>query len=157
MLIRNMGLFWSENEIFWGTPGQGQKGKLLGKLATGRRAGTVDFWEQRGVYALYADYRLVYVGQTAGQALGKRVRDHRADDLAGRWDRFSWFGLRIVTEDNKLMKTPEKLSENATDVLDHVEAILTIVAEPPLNRSRGHWRKIELYLQESPSASKDEA
>ncbi len=156
MLVRNIGLFWKESAVNWGAPGKGGSGQLLGVLSTGKRAGIVDFWDQRGIYALYADYDLVYVGQTATQSLGKRLRDHRKDDKAERWDRFSWFGLRIVRENNTLQKAPKNLAEKATDVLDHIEAVLSIVAEPPLNRQRGRWRKIELYLQHPYSAPEGE-
>ena len=147
-----MGLFWSEEKVDWGAPGRGS-GRLLGKLATGKRGGSVDFWEQRGVYALYANYKLVYVGQTAKQDMGKRLRDHRRDDKAERWDRFSWFGLRIVRANNTLTSSPKHLGVSAADVIDQIEGVLTIVAEPPLNRQKGRWRNVELYLQSQPPAS----
>ncbi len=148
MLIRNMGLFWNAERVFWGSRGPGKKGSLPGKLSTGKKQGTVEFWEQRGIYALYGDYHLVYVGQTAGQNLGKRLRDHRSDDLAERWDRLSWFGVRYVRRNNTLSKMPTTLNEKTTGVLNHIESILTTVAEPPLNRQRGRWKDIKQYLQE---------
>jgi hypothetical protein len=150
MLIRNYGLFWKRTDVFWGRPGRGNAASLLGKLADLKRSESVDFREQTGIYALYADYCLVYIGQTAGtgkQLLG-RLKDHLTDDLAGRWDSFSWFGTRQVIADGKKLKAPRAgASASYETALNHLEAILIHVAEPPLNRQGGRWGKADQYLQ----------
>jgi hypothetical protein len=62
MLIRNYGLFWRRNDVFWGRPHV--QGHLKGIRAKALMSKPVDFAEQRGVYALYDDaFRLVYIGQ----------------------------------------------------------------------------------------------
>lgn len=74
----------------------GHPGKLLGAASRSSKAHPVDFRVQRGIYALYADYELVYVGQTGSgdDRLFKRLKSHRNDHLSERWNRFSWFGTQ---------------------------------------------------------------
>lgn len=102
-MIWNYGLHWHVDRVWWGRPND--RGLLYG--ATNRNTlekNAVDFREQIGIYALYADYELVYVGQagTGGYAtLFTRLRDHRSDHLSERWNRFSWFGALYVNEQNK--------------------------------------------------------
>jgi len=149
-LIATAGLFWEERKAQWGSPGK--RGQLAGVLSTARRKRSVDFSDQVGIYALYANYALVYVGQTGkgAQALLKRLREHRRDDLAGRWNQFSWFGFRRVLKDGTLSKKTVAFHPSLIDVLDQVEGILIHVAEPPLNRQRGRLKKkVKRYLQSS--------
>jgi hypothetical protein len=52
----------------------------VGAGSRSKRAEQVNFRLQRGIYALYADYELVYVGQTGGQVsdrLFHRLKKHR--------------------------------------------------------------------------------
>lgn len=152
-LIVTAGFFWAEASVEWGGPGK--KGQLRGVLNTAKRATPIDFSDQVGVYALYADYSLVYVGQTGKgeQALLKRLREHRRDDLAGRWNRFSWFGVRRVLETGSLSKKNGAFHPSLIDVLDQVEGVLIHIAEPALNRQGGRLKKtVKRYLQDSPSA-----
>ncbi len=96
MLIQNYGLFWRRDAVFWGRAKR--PGHLKGFHA--KRAKPVDFRDQQGVYVLYDEnYRLVYVGQAGGKnrhRLFDRLRQHRGDQLAGRWTKFSWFGVQGV-------------------------------------------------------------
>ncbi|HEX2995891.1 MAG TPA: GIY-YIG nuclease family protein [Anaerolineales bacterium] len=145
-LIRNYGLFWEKSAIFWGKGSQA--GSLLGKLATARKDGNVDFRDQMGIYVLYSEYKLIYVGQTDKQGLLHRLRQHTKDDLADRWDRFSWFGLRKVNTGKDLAIYVQKNHVETGDVLNHIEAILIHTGEPPLNRQGGKFgKKVEKYLQ----------
>jgi len=64
-VIRSYGLHWSAEKVFWGYPGM--TGTLLGSASRSKSARAVDFRYQRGIYALYADYELVYLGQTGNQ------------------------------------------------------------------------------------------
>lgn len=148
MLISNFGLFWRVDDVFWGRPKQA--GRLLGKPSTAKRDGAIDFRDQSGIYALYADYDLIYVGQTGGgdQKLLARLNQHRQRELAGRWNMFSWFGTRAVNQDGSLKA--EKLGAVSSHqlVLNHLEAILIHVAEPALNRQGGKWGDhVEQYVQ----------
>jgi hypothetical protein len=155
MLIANMGLFWKREDVFWGS--QNNAGRLLGRLKTEKKTTPVDFWKQIGIYALYADYRLVYVGQvrSAKEGLGKRLKTHaKYDEHAGRWDAFSWFGVRFVKTTAK--KNQDQLSDPAKnkpcpvdELLDILEGIAIEVAEPPLNSQGGRFTKnVEIYLQQ---------
>jgi len=76
-IVHNMGLFWKRDLVRWrGNRGVG-RARLAGQRQTAKRRGEVNFWKQSGIYALYADYRLIYVGQ-AGLSdrsfLGSRLK-----------------------------------------------------------------------------------
>ena len=152
MLIKNYGLFWKREFVFWGSPGIPQPGRLLGLWAAGRRVGIFDFRDQQGIYVLYdSNFRIVYVGQTgAGDSrLLHRLRQHTRDQLADRWERFSWFGLRYVTEEGELGPVVEDVESTVSDVLNHIEAILIAAAEPPKNLRGGNFgSEVEQYLQQ---------
>lgn len=96
ILISTVGFFWRADYAFWGAGRSA--GSLFGVPAQKVTATPIDFREQSGIYVLYADYQVVYVGQSGleNQKLLKRLKQHRVDDLADRWDRFSWFGIRRV-------------------------------------------------------------
>jgi len=147
-LIRNYGLYWKEDCVFWGRGSN--KGRLLGVPANGRSQDPVDFRAQIGVYCLYADYDLVYAGQAgSGNArLFSRLRHHRKDHLAGRWNRFSWFGLRSVLLSGKLSAITIRTRPSLRLTLDHMEAILIHSAEPAMNRQSGRFGKeVVQFLQ----------
>src|ERR1700680_4765828 len=90
----------SESLLGW----QNNPGSLRGAASRGPNSVPVEFREQRGIYALYANYDLVYVGQTGAgdDRLFKRLKVHRTDHLAERWDRFSWFGTQWVTKQHQI-------------------------------------------------------
>jgi hypothetical protein len=134
-----LGLFWSKADVDW----TGKK--LLGRRSRGSPDQPLNLWEQRGIYALYADFRLVYVGQA--NLIGDRLRMHTLDDLAGRWDTFSWFGLRRVLRDGTLSSPAHLKLASVASFLDHAEALLIAVAEPPQNGASGRWRDLPRYLQ----------
>lgn len=135
--LRAFGMFWVRDLVIWnGRP------KILGRQSDG--ASDVDFADQVGVYLLHDRDRVVYVGR-AGDALAARLKAHTTDRLSGRWDRFSWFGLRAVTEDG-LLSEPSA-AWNHTVVIETLEALLIESLEPPLNRRRGdNFSGVE-YLQ----------
>lgn len=139
MLVQNVGLFWEKDDVYWG--GRNNPGCLLGKPCNQLRGNPIDFREQAGIYVLYADYQMIYVGQTGAkeQKLLFRLRQHLSDDLAGRWDRFSWFGIRRILKDGSLSQVNQSSHSNLDDVLNHMEAILIHAAEPPLNRQGGKF------------------
>lgn len=140
-LIQAYGLFWKAESVHWG---RGKKaGALLGVRSGGRRGSPIDFRDQVGIYILYDGHRMVYVGQ-AGRNKPRlliRLRHHRRDNLAGRWDTFSWFGLRRVLNNGDLSHVNIKASASLPIVLDQMEAILVAGAEPSLNRQGGRFGK----------------
>jgi hypothetical protein len=145
-----MGLFWQVDDVFWGKPGPGNTGKLLGRIATHATADAIDFREQIGIYVLYSDYRIIYVGQTGtgNQRLFTRLKQHITDDLAGRWDRFSWYGYRWVKKTGELAAGAAGAWAYVPEILNEIEGILIHSAEPPLNRQGGRFGdKVIRYLQ----------
>jgi hypothetical protein len=147
-MIACYGLFWREDYVFWGAPKN--PGKLFGVLSSRAGSSMVDFREQTGVYILYSDYKIIYVGQAGNgnQKLFLRLRNHRKDALAKRWNQFSWFGTRWVKGDFELANVVQTIHSPKRTVLDHLEAVLISAAEPSLNRQGGKWgRTVGQYLQ----------
>jgi len=135
--LRAFGMFWQRDQVIWAG-----KGKLFGVQQHG--ASAVNFAEQLGVYLLHDRERVIYVGR-ASDTLFVRLKAHTVDRLGGRWDRFSWFGLRAVGDEGKLEDASVPWSHNV--VIDTLEALLIESLEPPLNRKRGdNFSGVE-YLQ----------
>jgi len=147
-MIQSIGLFWRPDHVYWGAGSN--SGKLLGIPANCRSDNPTDFREQAGIYVLYSEFRPIYVGQTGSgsQKLLVRLRQHRSDDLAERWDRFSWFGLRRVLGNNQLSRENRAAHPEIALVLNHIEAILIHAIEPPLNRQGGRFgESVTRFLQ----------
>jgi hypothetical protein len=125
--LQAFGMFWQREAVSWvGKP------KILGRQGPG--ASEVNFSEQIGVYLLHDRERVIYVGR-ATDSLFVRLKAHTIDRLGGRWDRFSWFGLRSVTTEGNL--SDPSINWNYTVVIETLEALLIESLEPPLNRRRG--------------------
>ena len=133
------GMFWNRSHVHW----QGQP-RLLGKQKA--TASHVNFAEQIGVYLLHDRERTIYVGRTL-EALHTRLKTHTLDRMAGRWDRFSWFGLRGVGKDGALLDCPPAWLHSG--MVETIEAVLIESLEPPLNRKRGDRLSGSEYLQVS--------
>ena len=149
-IIRNYGLFWRLDHVFFGRPKVA--GHLKGVEAKRLSSEPVDFREQQGVYVLYDDgFRMVYVGQAGAndqQRIFDRLKQHTRDQLSERWSRFSWFGLRPVNNTGVLRVEAASAHPSIGDVLNHMEAILIAAAEPPHNRQGGRFGDdVEQYLQ----------
>lgn len=135
--LRAFGMFWRREAVIWSG-----KARLLGRQALG--AADVNFAGQQGVYLLHDRERVIYVGR-ATDGLFSRLKAHTTDRLGGRWDRFSWFGLRGVNDDGSL--DDASVPWNETVVIETMEALLIESLEPPLNRKRGdNFSDVE-YLQ----------
>lgn len=150
MLIQNYGLFWRLDQVFWGW--QGVPGHLEGVEARNRSEKPVDFRQQQGVYVLYdQSFKMVYVGQAGAndnQRLFDRLKQHTRDQLAERWARFSWFGVRAVLNNGSLKQEKDAAHPTMGDVLNHIEGILIAAAEPAHNRQGGRFGEdVEQYLQ----------
>lgn len=150
MLIRNYGLFWQRDDVFWGR--QKNSGHLKGRAASAKKSEPVDFRSQVGLYALYDEnYKLVYFGQAGrgkGHKLFNRLKDHCHDRVSDRWTRFSWFGTRYVKANNQLSAEKENHQGGLEIALDHMEAIVLAVSEPPHNRQGGRFgTNVVQYLQ----------
>ena len=136
MLIKAYGQLWNPHIIDWGSRGAGNKGKLIGEVLRQKKWHDIDFWEARGIYVLHSDFRAIYVGQILSDALGKRIRDHFTDRFAGRWDMFSWFSVAAPRFSRNDVSAPGKRTVAAKTVVDSLEALSILIADPSLNRKR---------------------
>ncbi len=147
-IINAFGIYWNRNLVHWKSIPN-----LLGIQQYG--ASEVNFKDQIGIYLLHDGRETIYVGQAIKQPLGIRLKDHNTDRLAGRWDRFSWFGFFPVMEDGKLnldAKFKEFTIHNLGDIL---EAILIESIEPRQNRKQGNlFTGLEYLQQEAPEIKK---
>ncbi len=149
-MIRSFGLHWEIEKVFWGR--RNNSGSLRGAASGSVGAVPVEFREQRGIYALYADYDLVYVGQTGSgnNRLLNRLRSHRGDHLGARWNRVSWFGTQWVTKKHQLSADTSATHKKIATVLNMLEAVAIAISEPRLNLQRGHWGQGKQYFQVEP-------
>jgi hypothetical protein len=144
--IHAYGLFWSADEINWfRTDEDRSRFRMLGRL--GRRGPNLrvcDFRFQRGIYVLYDDYGPYYVGLVRVGTLGNRLKQHRLDQHADSWDRFSWFGFAPVIKRSRyadgtsvLGKLPERLLTDSRWAIRDLEALL-IQSLGTQNRGNSH-------------------
>lgn len=133
MLIRAYGEFWNPEAVSWGEVGAGNKGALRGQVKKGKKTVETDAWDQDAIYALHLEFKVVYVGKGA---LGKRLKAHLSDRHAGRWDMFSWYGLKIIKNDGTLRAAPEKRVMELSTIQASLEALAIGLVDPPLNRRR---------------------
>ena len=142
-LFKNCGLFWNADDVYFGRQGgRGVNRGALRGVAEKTPSVEVDFRDQIGIYALYADFDLVYVGQVGagdGQRLLARLRQHSQKDFKGRWNRFSWFGLRSVLAGGELSNENTTFHPSRAQVLNHIEGIILQFAEPALNGQEGKF------------------
>ncbi len=147
-IINAFGIYWNRSLVHWKSMPD-----LLGIQQVG--ATEVNFKGQIGIYLLHDSRETIYIGQAIEQPLGKRLKDHTSDRLAGRWDRFSWFGFYPVREEGELnldAKFKEFTIQNLGDIL---EAILIESIEPRQNRKQGNsFTGLEYLQQEAPEIKK---
>lgn len=137
-IIQAFGMFWRSEKVVWkNSP------KILGRQQIG--ADNVDFCGQTGVYLLHDRSQVIYVGRSVDRPLGQRLFEHTKDRLNGRWDRFSWFGLKRVNERGALEDV--KFDPSTENIIAVMEAILIEGLEPPQNRKRGDSFSAIEYLQ----------
>jgi hypothetical protein len=146
-VIKNYGLMWRRDSVFWG------KASKTGSLE-GRRSGKViNFRDQIGVYVLYDEARRpVYVGQAGNGNAGlfKRLRSHRRDGLALRWQYLSWFGLLTVNKNGTLSgwdAPTKRVSGTINSMLNEIEGVLIAATEPAFNKQGARFRGIARYRQ----------
>jgi hypothetical protein len=152
MMITHYGLFWKERDVFWGRAGPNGGGQLLGREKTPRerrgaptreeRKAFKDYKDFIGLYCLYGGGALLYVGETGldtRQSLFQRLKAHRKGPMAGRWDRFSWFGReRCGDADKTLVK----------EALSQLEAISIAIINPGFNKQSGTFAGATQVFQE---------
>ncbi|GAA2583621.1 HTH domain-containing protein [Microbacterium binotii] len=138
--LNAFGMFWRREEVNWEQRGQTLLGAQL------KAAQSINFADQVGVYILYSGDRVIYVGRITEPRLGPRLWDHTRDRLTGRWDRFSWFGVRAVSDDGSLGPVPAG-NFAAEMLVATMEALLIEGLEPPQNRRRGDGFNATEFIQ----------
>lgn len=147
--ITHYGLFWSERDVLW----NGKKSDLIGKEKgrLGRRGRPTkaekdegkSYGEFAGVYCLYRDGSLIYVGEAGlgdkKSTLFSRLKSHRVGPLADRWDEFSWFGCSKEHFQSADIK--------AADCFAQLEAILIAVTNPGYNKQAGTFAEAQQVFQ----------
>lgn len=139
-MITHYGLFWSERDVFWGRAANA--GQLLGRVRTplGRRGAPTraerqnaqDFRDYIGLYCLYGEGDLLYVGEAGlgtQSTIFSRLKQHRTGPMAGRWDSFSWFGREVYAGETGVQ-----------DALHQLEAITISIINPGFNKQNGTFR-----------------
>ena len=89
------------------------------------------------MYLLHNDRSVIYVGRTTGSLRG-RLNSHRQGKKSPRWNRFSWFGLCDVNDndkDGKLKPPPSQI--DTQHLAAALESVLIEALEPPVNGQRG--------------------
>lgn len=76
-----------------------------------------------------------------------RLNQHKADFLADRWNRFSWFGIRKVLAGGELGTVKAGAQPKRADILNTLEALVISISEPKLNRQSGTWKPAVEYFQ----------
>jgi HB1, ASXL, restriction endonuclease HTH domain len=140
-LINAFGMFWDRDGVYWGT----RRPRLLGVQQWG--SASVDFADQVGVYVLYDGSRAIYVGRVTEPRMGQRLSEHTRDRLSGRWNRFSWFGVRRVRANGELTPIPV-VEIGVTSLIATMEALLIEGLEPPQNRRQGEGFNAVEFIQE---------
>jgi hypothetical protein len=145
-VVSSFGMYWRRDLVEWCSSVD-----ILGMEQIG--AEPVNFNKQLGIYLLYDGREVIYVGRSTDRPLGRRLYEHTLDRLATRWDRFSWFGLRPVSDKGDLGELPVSFESNL--VIPALEAILIEALEPRQNRKRGDDLAAVEYLQtEDPKLEK---
>lgn len=127
--VRAFGVYWSRFSVNWS-----KKSRLLGQQQVGSST-TVNMYEQIGVYLLFDQREVIYVGRATDRPIGQRLLEHTRDRLSSRWDRFSWFGLYAISEKGDLDRNVS-LADSAS-LISALEAVLIESLEPRQNRRRG--------------------
>ena len=133
-MITHYGLFWSERDVHWGKGGglQGRPSEPLGRRGaptTDEKKAFSNYQDFVGLYCLYGDGELLYVGETGlgtKNTLFWRLRQHRKGAMSGRWDHFSWFGRKDCNGTASIKAS-----------LGQLEAISIAIINPGFNKKSG--------------------
>ncbi len=139
-----LGARWKAENVYWYS--DPKNGHLLGVRTSAKTSPIANFAYQAGIYVLYSDFTPIYVGQANNTLFARLKAHHLSDDLAGRWDRFTWFGFRSVVGGKKprLSVAGVDFHIGTNQLLDHLEAAMIHAFEPSLNGQEGRFGKTVL-------------
>lgn len=151
MLIGAHGRFWDRELVDFQASGW----RLLGRRGSNR--GTVqivDFQRAQGVYVLYNEVGVYYVGLAQGaQGLGRRLKDHATSDRhSNQWTRFSWFSFSDVSDRRDSDGVYDTFNSDGFDVdtqvaIRDLEAILQIALQPVGNCNETRFQQGDEWIQ----------
>ncbi len=129
---------------------------VAGEISRMRSEGTSIVRTEPGVYSLQEDNSTSQpplprdvVGKTAAleNGLFDRLNYHRQQHVwSGKWERFSWFGIRRVNENGEMVDVEDPPSPEVVTAL--MEAVLIETLRPSFNRQQGNYMGT-LYQQAS--------
>ena len=128
------GLHWERSKVNWSA------GHIWGYDINPDPEQAIDFADQQGVYLLHNWQSVVYVGKTAAKERGlfQRLQEHhRKHSWSGKWERFSWFGIRRVNESGEMVDVSVEASPAVVTAL--MEAVLIEALGPSFNQQLGHY------------------
>lgn len=152
-LIRAYGLYWVRDAVKWDSKPRRLPGLRMNAKVTARNSVEkkrhVDVWTQRGVYALYSDGKLMYVGLADSvEGIGDRLYSHHTKPrLTGRWDAFSWFGINGFDTTGNLVEVPS-ITTSPKALIRALELIVILTADPLMNRASGKFAGAERINQD---------
>ena len=133
MLIKAYGLHWDPEQIY-GYNNQSSRISFRGFVKKGNKKHEIDFWKAKGIYALFKDFELVYIGKVTENRLGTRIASHwryRKD----HWDTFSFYSFSDIDFKQGKVKTITNTSViNNNMAIRTIEAIIINTAVPFNNK-----------------------
>ncbi|MCW2749736.1 MAG: hypothetical protein JWR83_846 [Aeromicrobium sp.] len=147
MLIKSYGEYWNPEAVDWSAA------SLYGSRVDPKDAKKSlenNYWRAKGIYVLHAEFRPVYVGKALGttSGIGPRLEAHLTDRLIGRWDSFSWFSVSKPSAAGGVNTGGGGGRHFTRDtVVDSLEALAILIADPPLNRRRESLKGAEEVIQ----------
>ena len=134
LAVAAYGLHWERDKVDWSAH------RLLGYDIDPAPDQVIDFANQQGVYLLHSWQSVVYVGKTTAREGGlfQRLHNHHSRQIwSGKWERFSWFGLRRVDEAGNIIDSPKTASKEVVTAL--MEAVLIETLRPSFNNQQGNY------------------
>ena len=134
LAIAAYGLHWERDKVDWSAK------RILGYDINPDPEQAINFADQQGVYLLHNWQSVVYVGKTAARERGlfqRLYEHHRRHIWSGKWERFSWFGIRRVDESGAMVDVSDSASPAVVTAL--MEAVLIETLGPSFNQQQGHY------------------
>jgi hypothetical protein len=146
-IISCYGQSWRRDRVQW-KPGP----EIIG--CQFQESTKIDFCGQIGIYALHSENDSVeFVGDTGNSNLGDCLFEHTQGRLSGRWQRFSFYGFRPISDDGSLGQL-DVASKSAAS-LASMRSILVEVANPRANKRCYDWFSTLEFVQWRNSEDED--
>ena len=157
MLIKAYAQNWNPNIINWCSRGRNNAASLMGQVKVKTKWHNINFWNTKVIYVLYDNYKCTYVGKALDRGFGIRLKEHLSDRLSNRWDTFSFYSLSTINVTTGETRAPGTRQISSETMINSLEAISILIADPSLNRKRESLKDaLEIYqLQGTEDESKE--